>query len=236
MTEVMSKTKNIWPRTFTIKNLMAIRHHRKVAAVSLNQVVLEKCNVEQNALISDHALLRRCTIGKYSIIGRHASMYFVNVGPYSGIGEKAMVGALPHWPESPTAHVFPLYHEFGFCDDRPWPEAPKTSIDADVWIGAGSTVLAGVRIGTGTIVAAGAVVTKDIGDYEIVAGVPARRIRMRFDDDIIERLQRLRWWEWPPEFVRSNIDLFQRPASVETLDELDRRTASLRPSLPPQVP
>lgn len=216
----------MWPHTFTATNLLSIlRHRRQGAAVSLNQVVLEQSQVERNALILDHALIRHCTIGQYTLIGRYTSMYLVHVGPYAGIAEKATVGALPHWPDLPTTHVFPLNHEFGFCGARPWPEAPTTSIGADVWIGAGSTVLAGVRIGNGAIVAAGAVVTKDVADYEVVAGVPARRIRMRFPDEVVQRLVRLRWWDWPPDLIKENIDLFQEPASVATMDELARRTS-----------
>jgi acetyltransferase-like isoleucine patch superfamily enzyme len=146
----------MWPRTFTPQNMTSILRHRwRGAAVSLNQVVLEHSQVERNALILDHAFIRHCTIGRYALIGRYTSMYLATVGPYSGIAEKTTVGALPHWPDLPTTHVFPLNHEFGFCGDRPWPEAPKTSIGADVWIGAGSTVLAGVRVGNGAIVAAG---------------------------------------------------------------------------------
>jgi hypothetical protein len=158
----------------------------------------------------------------------------VDVGAYSGIAEKTTVGALPHWPNLPTTHVFPVNHEFGFCAGG-WPEAPSTSVGADAWIGAGATIRAGVNIGDGAIVAAGAVVTKDVADYEIVAGVPARRIRMRFSDDVIERLMRLRWWEWPPELVKANVDLFQQPATVASLDELADRTASWRAGPAPNL-
>ena len=67
------------------------------------------------------------------------------------------------------------------------------------------TILAGVRIGDGAVIGSRAVVTRDIPPYTIVGGVPARTIRKRFDDTVIARLLDLRWWDWPEEAVRRNI-------------------------------
>ncbi len=72
-------------------------------------------------------------------------------------------------------------------------------IGNDVWVGHGVTILNGVTVGDGAVIAAGAVVTKDVPPYMIVAGTPAKIIRGRFSDDIIERLIRLRWWDYRPE-------------------------------------
>lgn len=75
----------------------------------------------------------------------------------------------------------------------------------DVWIGYEAVILAGVRIGDGAVIGSRAVVTRDISPYTIVGGVPARTIRKRFDDTVIARLLDLRWWDWPEEAVRRNI-------------------------------
>lgn len=74
---------------------------------------------------------------------------------------------------------------------------PKTIIGNDVWIGHGVTITAGVNVGDGAIVAAGAVVTKDVPPFSIVAGVPAQVIKFRFTEDIIAKLLKLKWWEFP---------------------------------------
>lgn len=70
----------------------------------------------------------------------------------------------------------------------------KTIIGNDVWLGANSLVLKGVKIGDGAVIGAGAVVTKDVPPYAIVGGNPAKVIKMRFDDETIGKLMQLQWW------------------------------------------
>lgn len=97
---------------------------------------------------------------------------------------------------------------------------PDTLIGNDVWIGDGATILPGARIGSGVIVGAGSVVAGTIPDYAIVAGNPARVVRMRFSDDQIERLLRLAWWDWPirhilaheTQICESDVDALEQAA------------------------
>ncbi len=79
------------------------------------------------------------------------------------------------------------------------------TIGSDVWIGSNVIVMSGVTIGDGAVVATGSVVTADVPPFTIVGGNPARPIRKRFDDDVIEKLLELRWWDWPDEKIRANI-------------------------------
>lgn len=81
----------------------------------------------------------------------------------------------------------------------------------DVWIGANATILSGVAIGDGAVVAAGAVVTESVPPYAIVGGVPAKIIKYRFPVETIERLLRLSWWNWRPERIEQNMSLFYLP-------------------------
>lgn len=78
---------------------------------------------------------------------------------------------------------------------------PDTTIGNDVWFGDGATVMPGVTIGSGAIIAARAVVTRDVPDYAVVAGSPARVVRMRFAEHDIERLKAIEWWRWPIERI-----------------------------------
>lgn len=79
----------------------------------------------------------------------------------------------------------------------------NVTIGNDVWIGFGASVLSGVRIGNGAVVAARAVITSDVPAYTIVAGNPARAIRKRFSDDTIAALEAIQWWEWPSAKIES---------------------------------
>jgi len=106
---------------------------------------------------------------------------------------------------------------FPFPVMRAWPEAkrvtghPSTrgdvSIGNDVWLGAGCAVLSGVRIGNGAVVACRAVVTRDVPAYAIVAGNPAKVVRMRFGADLVRRLEASAWWDWDPARIRQKLPL-----------------------------
>ena len=77
-----------------------------------------------------------------------------------------------------------------------WRRSQRVFIGNDVWIGHGAVILPGRRIGDGAVVAAGAIVTKDVAPYAIVAGNPARFVRPRFPEAIARRLAELAWWDW----------------------------------------
>lgn len=90
-----------------------------------------------------------------------------------------------------------------------WDNKGDIVIGNDVWIGYKAIILAGVKIGDGAIIGTGALVTKNIPAYSIVGGIPARVIRKRFSEDIINKLKFLKWWDWPKEKIMRNISAIQ---------------------------
>jgi len=94
-------------------------------------------------------------------------------------------------------------------------------IGNDVWIGTNVIILPGVRIGDGAVVGAGSVVTKDVLDYEIVAGNPIKHIRYRFIPEEIEILKSIKWWNWPEEMIIKHADILQS-GNIKELDRLNK--------------
>lgn len=94
------------------------------------------------------------------------------------------------------------------------------NIGNDVWIGSDVTILSGVTIGDGAVVATRSVVTGDVAPYTIVAGNPARKVAQRFDDAVIEKLLRIRWWDWPRDKIHDNVEILCS-GDVDRLSEIE---------------
>jgi acetyltransferase-like isoleucine patch superfamily enzyme len=93
------------------------------------------------------------------------------------------------------------------------------TIGNDVWIGEDEWIMLGVQIGDGAIIATGSVVTKNVGDYEIVGGNPARHIRNRFTDEQIRALKEIKWWDWPIEKVKAHYQAHYHLLQSSDIDE-----------------
>jgi virginiamycin A acetyltransferase len=90
-------------------------------------------------------------------------------------------------------------------EGKSYPNKGDTIIGNDVWIGYNATIMAGVKVGDGAIIATNSTVTKDVEPYSIVGGNPAREIRKRFSEDDIQKLLALRWWDWDAEKITRNV-------------------------------
>lgn len=90
-----------------------------------------------------------------------------------------------------------------------WDNKGDIVVGNDVWIGYEAVILSGVKIGDGAIIGARALVTKDVPPYSVVGGVPAKIIKQRFSAEVIEKLQKIKWWNFSPEVLRENISAIQ---------------------------
>lgn len=109
------------------------------------------------------------------------------------------------------ANKYGKYHDNAAFENSPLRKNIPVVIGNDVWIGANVSILPGVHIGDGAVLAAGAVVNKDVEPYEIVGGVPAKHIKYRFDAEQRKILLSVKWWEWPHEEIERNIEMFYNP-------------------------
>ena len=137
------------------------------------------------------------------------------IGKFCSIacGAKFLFNSANHTQRSLSTYIFPvLFEEWGLDVERipeAWDNRGDIIIGNDVWIGYEAVILSGVTIGDGAIVAARAVVTRDVPPYTIVGGVPAKPIRQRFSNPDIAQLLELRWWDWPKEKIARTIDAIQ---------------------------
>ena len=139
----------------------------------------------------------------------------LKIGKFCSIacGAKFLFTSGNHAMQSLSTYPFPIFFEEWNLDARDicsaWDNKGDIIIGSDVWIGYEAVIMAGVTIGDGAIIATRAVVTKDVPPYTIVGGVPAKIIRKRFDDATIERLEKLRWWDWGAAKIQRNISAIQ---------------------------
>ena len=162
--------------------------------------------------------------GDYSYAVNDCEIVYSEIGKFVSIG--ALVGLNPaNHPMERAAQAHFTYRSWQYFEDLADEteefdkrRAQRVTIGHDVWIGRAAIVLPGRSIGNGAIVGAGAVVTKDVAPYTIVAGNPARVIRRRFDEATAERLDRLAWWDWSHAQLRKAVPEFRALSAEAFLD------------------
>lgn len=143
------------------------------------------------------------------------------VGNFCSIacGAKFIFTSANHTLKSLSTYPFPIFGDewntsMNVCDA--WDNKGDIVIGNDVWIGFEAVIMPGVHIGDGAIIGTRAVVTKDVPPYAIVGGVPAKIIRKRFTDSVIDDLLKIKWWDWPYEKISDNLDKI-RGGKIDTL-------------------
>jgi len=145
------------------------------------------------------------------------------IGKFCSIacGAKFLFNGSNHTMNSLATFPFPIFTEWdeNALAVEAWDNKGDIVIGNDVWIGYEAVIMAGVNIGDGAIIGTRAVVTKDVPPYTIVGGVPAKKIRKRFDDSVIDVLQRVKWWDWNIEQIGDNLQAI-RNGDIESLKEV----------------
>ncbi|UWQ19688.1 CatB-related O-acetyltransferase (plasmid) [Jannaschia sp. M317] len=164
-------------------------------------------------------------MGRFSYTGMNTVVMQAEVGAFCSCAWNVTIGGANHDVSRVTQHAF-LYNPYDGIrpEGHPAPYdrfAGKITIGHDVWIGAGAAIMRGVSVGNGAVIAANAVVTRDVPPYAIVAGNPARILRSRFPDAIVDRLQALQWWHWDVADLQAKYDLISAEPTPEVLDQLE---------------
>ncbi|MDD9720438.1 chloramphenicol acetyltransferase [Sulfitobacter sp. PR48] len=154
-------------------------------------------------------------IGDYSYCDRFADIANAEIGKFSNIASAVRIGATDHPMEKASLHHFHYRSADYFDDAEPdhaWfahRRSRRVQIGHDTWLGHGAQVRPEVTIGHGAVIAGGAIVTRDVPPYMIVAGIPAVPLRARFSDSIAERMMALAWWDWPHVRLRETLQDFR---------------------------
>ncbi len=214
---ILGKLKRIYIRLkFSRKNKLS-----SIVRIGRN-VHLNKCDLDFHARVAEYATLQHTQIGEYSSVGRYAKIVHTNIGKFCAISWDVTINAISHPHTNLSISAFPYVPYVGDFVDKRIQAHAEVEIKNDVWIGANVVVMPNITIGNGAIIGAGAVVTKDVPDYAVVAGVPAKIIKYRFSDEIISDLLKLKWWNWDRKIIKEHIHLFQNEVTLDTIKKLKK--------------
>jgi virginiamycin A acetyltransferase len=178
--------------------------------------------------VGEHARLYRVELDGPVSIGRYSSLWGPDIyalaktdpiefGNFCSVARNVSVHGYQHDATRVSTHYIGRNLLGRPIEDEIETRGP-TRIGHDVWIGAGVHVLAGVSIGTGAVIGAGSVVSRDVPPYAVAVGSPARVVRLRFDEETVERLLASEWWTWSLEEIRIHAALFTERVTPDLLD------------------
>lgn len=190
-------------RNSTTSSVVNIPNYESVTLSPLAEIINSKFSGRNH--IGMYSTINRSEVGSYSNLGVSSYVSDSIIGRYSLIGSRVSVGGFGHpleylstgafqWGQNLEHWGFPSELKNSF-DTQIRPLTKSTQIGSDCWIGDNSVLLAGIHIGNGAVIGAGSVVTKDIPPFAIAVGNPAVVIRFRFDIELIEKIQKSKWWE-----------------------------------------
>ena len=206
--------KQIYPRTGD-RQTVSLKHVITKPGIQVGDYTMYNDFVNDPTEFEQHNVLYHYPINHDRlIIGKFCSI---------ACGAKFLFNSANHAMASLSTYPFPLFFEEWDLDrgnvTDSWDNRGDIVIGNDVWIGYEAVILSGVHIGDGAIIGARAVVTRDVEPYTIMGGVPARPIRKRYDEETIQRLLALRWWDFPPEQMRKCLDALEQ-GDLQALEQM----------------
>ena len=167
-----------------------------------NTVIGHDCSFSTRVIFSNSI------IGDYSYVNYNSIIHCCHIGKFCSIGPNVVAGLGNH-PVGKNVTTSPkLFLKGKFLLEDKYDQFAMVTIGNDVWIGANVTIVNGITIGDGAVIGANSIVTKDVPPYSIYGGVPAKYIRMRFEQNQIDFLLKLRWWDMDDDWIKNNSLLF----------------------------
>lgn len=214
-------------------------------ALSISPTIDPTASVRESTLgayteVGARTILLEVAMSDYSYVVNDAQITYSTIGKFCSIAAMTRINPGNH-PMHRASQAHFTYRASAYFPGEPddadffdWRRSHRVDIGHDVWIGHGAVILPGRNIGTGAVVAAGSIVTKDVPAYTIVGGNPARPIRRRFPEDVASRLIELAWWDWDhdtlrtalPDFRNLEVGDFLAKYETLTLDDQHQRAAS----------
>jgi len=206
-------------------SLKSIRMRIKNRKISLLSFFDSKTSISLKASTNKFCTMWNSSIDDYTYIGQNSSLNNVQIGKYCSISKNVNIGLAVHPIEFiSTSPVFFSPHNatgYGWIKNKLFDDSPKkVIIGNDVWIGINVSIMGGVTIGDGAIIGSHSLVTKNVEPYTIVGGVPAKKIRKRFNDEIISALIQYKWWNYSENEILKKISLFNGDFNIEVCSRL----------------
>ncbi len=172
------------------------------------------CELGKYTEIAENVKLTETHLDDYSYVMERSDIIYSRIGKFVNIASDVRINPGNHPMEWVSQHHF-LYRlqQYDFAEQDKesffnWRRLQQVHIGHDIWIGHKAIILPGVTIGNGAVVAAGAVVTKDVAPYTVVAGSPAKSIRNRFPKAIWLAVEEIGWWNWSHEVIKERLQYF----------------------------
>ena len=210
-----------------VKNWQLRRSYIDINARIDQSVLIQKSEIHGRVEIEEKCKLHQVVISGDVKIGRYTSLWGPNIqvvaiknsitiGNFCSIARDVTIQEYFHDHSKLTTHYIGR-NVFNQPFENEVFSKGSITIGHDVWIGTGVQIMSGVKIGDGAVIGANSTVTKDVPAFAIVAGVPAKTINYRFDDDVINTLLRIKWWNWDIEKIKNNEHLFKEKLSLDKI-------------------
>lgn len=209
-----------------LKYLLGLFKNFFNSGVSFLTMVDNKSVISPKAKLNRQVKAYQSNVGSYSYVGSKTELICADIGKFCSIAHKCYIGLGNH--SINNISTSPIFTSSKNATGHSWSntnafhEFDRVTIGNDVWIGVEVIVMGGIKVGNGAIIGAGSIVTKNIPDYAVVVGVPAKIIKYRFEQPIIEKLMTIKWWNFPEDKLKRKLNLFQKEQlSLDDLKKLE---------------